>query len=291
MMTPNQMIRLAGLTRPSFRKRTPFLYPLLKRVVKLLCPPAKPGQGQQFVAPFEGGLIHIDTGSSIEYHLLFRGCHEPPIVDLIRRFVKPGDVCLDVGANVGSLTLVMAQAAGATGRVVAVEPHPDVCARLRANVALNGLAQVTVVQAAVSDADGTTDFFGFDEESFRQGISSLLPDSEACRRMTVRTLRGATLLAEAGIARCDFLKIDVEGVESVVLNQFSDLIERCRPVVICEYRKAHWTKFGHSLKAVLERFARLRYTVFVIHKRGLRPLGPEAPDSCELLAVPEAGKG
>lgn len=280
------MIRLARLTRPSFRKRTPLVYPLMKGVVRLLCPPAVPGQGQQFVAPFEGGLIHVDTGSSIEYHLLFRGCHEPPIVDLIRKYVKPGDICLDVGANVGSLTLVMAQAVGPGGRVIAVEPHPAVCSRLQANVALNRLAQVTVVQAAISDADGTTDFFGFDQGSFHQGVSSLLPDAEACRKMTVRTVQGATLLQEAGIDRCDFLKIDVEGVESVVLNQFSDLIERCRPVVICEYRKAHWTKFGHSLKDVLERFARLRYTMSVIHRRGLRPLGAEAPDSCELLAIP-----
>jgi FkbM family methyltransferase len=288
-MKPHQMLRLARLTRPAFRWRTPIAYPLLKALVRLLCPPAKPGSGQHLVAPFEGGLIHVDTGSSIEYHILFRGCHEPAIVDLILALVRPGDTCLDVGANVGALSLVMARAAGPAGRVISVEPHPAICGRLLDNVALNRLDQVTVVQAAVSDRDGTADFFGFDEQAFHKGISSLLPDHEACRKMTVRTFSGPSLLAKLQVERCAFLKIDVEGVESVVLEQFSALIERCRPVIICEYRKAHWTKFGHDFKTVSGRLRGLRYNLYVIHNRVLQPLADEAPDSCEILAVP-AGK-
>ncbi len=280
------MIRLAGLTRPYFRARTPVMFGLLKGLVRLLCPAAQPGKGQQFVAPFEAGLIQVDTASSIEYHILFRGCHEPAVTDLIRALVRPGDVCLDVGANVGALTLVMARAAGPAGRVIAVEPHPAMCERLLGNVALNRMDQVTAVRAAVSDKDGTADFFGFDEKAFHKGISSLLPDAEACNKMTVRTLTGETLLRELKLDRCDFLKIDVEGVESVVLDQFWGLIGRSRPVIICEYRKTHWTKFGHELKTVTDRLHGLHYQLYVIHKQVLKPLGHETPDSCELLAVP-----
>lgn len=280
------MIRLAKHTRPILRNRTPIAFGVMKGLLRLVCPPDKPGRGQHLVTGFEGGLIHIDTGSSVDYHILFRGCHEPQIVDLIRRLVRPGDVCLDIGANVGSLTLVFAQAVGPTGRVIAVEPHPVVGRRLLENVALNRLDQVQVVQAALADKDGEADFFGFAEDAFHQGISSLLPDDEATRKMTVRTLSGPSFVKEARIERCDFLKIDVEGVESVVLAQLAGLIEAHRPVLVCEYRKKHWAKFGHSWEDVRSRLLRLDYLLYVMRRSVMFPLGETIPDSCDLLAVP-----
>ncbi|MFO7534395.1 MAG: FkbM family methyltransferase [Kiritimatiellia bacterium] len=285
------MIRLANRTRPIFRNRTPILFRVMKSVLRLLCPPDKPGRGQHLVTAFEGGLIHVDTGSSIEYHILFRGCHEPQIVDLIRRLVRPGDVCIDVGANVGALTLVFAQAAGPAGRVIAVEPHPVIGKRLLENIALNRLDQVRVVQAALAEKDGEADFFGFAEDAFHQGISSLLPDDEATRKMTVRTLSGPSFVKEARIERCDFLKIDVEGVESVVLAQLAGLIEAHRPVLVCEYRKKHWAKFGHSWEDVRARLLRLDYLLYVVRRNVVLPLGETIPDSCDLLAIPARQAG
>jgi FkbM family methyltransferase len=286
-MKPEGMVRLSRLTRPFMRYRTPVIYRLLKWTLNALCPPGKKGTAQQLVASFDGGLINIDTSSSIEYHILFRGCHEPEIVNLIQRVVRPGDVCLDVGANVGAHTLVMARAAGPSGRVVAVEPHPRIGARLLQNLALNHLDQVTVVRAALSDKDGTADFFGFSEDAFEQGISSFLPDKEATEKMTVKTISGSRLQREARLNRCDFLKIDVEGFESVVLKELSDLIAAHRPFIICEYRKQHWEKFGHSLEGVLERFKALGYRLYYIRKNVTQPVaGAALPDSCELVCVP-----
>jgi FkbM family methyltransferase len=285
-MQPHNMLRLARLTRPFFRYRTPVIHRLLKWLVRLLCPPARPGRGRQLVAPFDGGLIHVDTSSSLEYHILFRGSHEPEIVNLIRQVVRPGDICFDVGANVGFHTLLLARQVGPSGRVIALEPHPDVGRRLLENVALNRLDQVTVVPAALSDRDGAADFFSFGEAAFHQGISSLLPDDEATRKIQVRTISGQTLLRAFPVARCDFLKIDVEGVESVVLAQLSGLIERYRPAIICEYRRQHWAKFGHTLEEVRERLHKLGYRLYVIRKNATQPLIGEAPESCELFCVP-----
>ena len=269
------------------RTRTPVIYRLLKLTLNALCPPGKKGTAQHLVTTFDGGLINIDTSSSIEYHILFRGCHEPEIVNLIQRVVRPGDMCLDVGANVGAHTLVMARAAGPKGRVVAVEPHPRIGERLLQNLALNHLDNVTVVRAAISDKDGTADFFGFGEDAFEQGISSFLPDREATEKMTVRTISGSTLQKEAQLSRCDFLKIDVEGFERVVLQELFDLIAARRPFIICEYRKQHWQKFGHSLQQVLDRFDTLGYRLYYIRKNVTRPvLGAALPDSCELVCVP-----
>lgn len=271
------------------RYRTPVIYRLLKWVVNLLCPPAKKGNAAHLVASFDGGLINIDTSSSIEYHLLFRGCHEPEIVNLIKHVVRPGDVCLDIGANIGAHTLLMAQLAGPTGRVVALEPHPQICRRLRQNIGLNRLRNVTVINAALTERDGTIDLYGFAADAFEQGISSLLPDHEAKTKMEVRAIRGVTLIREQQIVSCNFLKIDVEGAESLVLNELSELINRLRPAILVEYRKQHWEKFAADINSVLIRFREQHYDIYYIRRNVTRPLAGDAPpDSCELLCLPSA---
>jgi FkbM family methyltransferase len=284
---PESLIRLSRVTRPIMRYRTPVIHRLLRLALNVVCPPAKKQNATSMVVPFDGGLINIDTSSSIEYDLLFRGCHEPEIVNLIKATVRSGDVCLDIGANVGAHTLLMAQVTGPTGRVIAVEPHPELCDRLRQNVDLNRLTNVTIVPAALSDGDGDIDFYGFSENAFHRGSSSLMPDGEARTRLKARSIRGSTLLRECRIDSCHFLKIDVEGAEGLVLREFAALIGKHRPVIVCEYRKQHWDKFGDSAAPVLERLRELNYDAYYVQKNVTRPLQNERPpESCELFFVP-----
>jgi FkbM family methyltransferase len=287
-MKPESLIRLSRVTRPFMRYRTPVIHRLLRMALNVLCPPAKQEKAISIVVPFDGGLISIDTSSSIEYDLLFRGCHEPEIVNLIRATVRAGDVCLDIGANVGAHTLLLAQVSGPAGRVIAVEPHPRLCDRLRQNVDLNRLTNVTIVPAAVCDSDGEIDLYGFAEDAFHQGSSSLMPDHETKTRLKARAIRGSTLQRECRIDSCQFLKIDVEGAEGVVLREFTELISKHRPVIICEYRKQHWGKFGDSAGPVLDRLRELNYDVYYVRKNVTRALQSERPpDSCELFCVPQ----
>ena len=286
-MKPDNAIRLARLTRPIMRRRPPVLYRMCKWMLAACYPKGRPGASRQLVAPFDGGLIHVDTSSSIEYHLLFRGCHESAITDLIQKVVKPGYICLDVGANVGAHTLVLAKAVGPEGRVIAFEPHPGICARLRENVTLNNYANVAIVEAALSDKDGVSPFFGFGDGAFHRGISSLLPDEEATKRMEVRTASFSSVAKEERIDSCDFIKIDVEGFEAVVLKELDGLIERCRPYVIFEYRKRHWEKFGGLLDETLSTFRSLGYTLQYIRKNRAHSLQGPVPDSCEIICEPE----
>ncbi len=269
------------------RYRTPVAHRVLKWVLNVLCPPAKKEKAVHLVASFDGGLINVDTSSSIEYHLLFRGCHEPEIVNLIKHVVRPGNFCLDIGANIGAHTLLMARMAGPTGKVIALEPHPGICRRLRQNICLNRLTNVQVVNAALTDRDGTIDLYGFSADAFEQGISSLRPDDEAKMKIEVRALRGATLIREQRIEACDFLKIDVEGAESLVLNELFELISAHRPAILFEYRRQHWEKFGSAFSPILSRLREQHYDVYCIRKNVTRPLaGDTPPDSCELFCVP-----
>lgn len=284
-MNDETLIRFARWTRPVIRRRTPVLYRLYRHLIALVCPKGRPGRSRRLVAPFEGGRIHIDTASAIEYHLLFRGCHEPLVTDLIRDHVRPGDTCLDAGANIGAHTLIMATATGPQGRVVAVEPHPAIRERLLANLALNECHQVQVIDAALSDADGETVFYGFDADQPNQGLSSLEPGPGARREMRVRTISGEVLCREGNLESCDFIKIDVEGHDAVAVRELWPVIEAHKPTVVFEYRDHHWARFGESGPAVVQRFRDLGYELRVIRKYRVRPLEGDLPSSCEVVCL------
>lgn len=87
------------------------------------------------------------------YHL---GIYEPDTSRFLAEHLRPGDTFWDLGANAGYHTLMGARAVGPTGRVISVEPDPGTCAILREQLDLNGLANCTIVQAAVSDRPGRT---------------------------------------------------------------------------------------------------------------------------------------
>lgn len=139
--------------------------------------------------------------------------------DYLRRHLSPDGVFLDIGANAGIYTLTAARAyakLGGKGRVLAVEANPTMQARLRYNVALNGLDdRVRLAPLALSDHDGEVEF---SISASNLGESGLAATTGTRIRVPCRTLAG--LLEEHGVQRVDGMKIDVEGMEDLILGHF-----------------------------------------------------------------------
>ena len=87
-------------------------------------------------------FVQIDTRSYMEWFIYMYGWYEEPSVKLLQMIAHPGSIVFDVGANIGSYTLPLARTVGVTGMVYAFEPHPRVCKRLTANIALNNLLKI-----------------------------------------------------------------------------------------------------------------------------------------------------
>ncbi len=147
------------------------------------------------------------------------------------QFLRPGDVALDVGANIGTCTLAMARAVGAKGRVHAFEPQALVFQTLCANLAMNGLTQVRAWPWAVGETPGTA----------RIPVPAIDTDSNlgAVRVQTEGRTEPVPLvrLDGLGIERAALLKIDVEGMELAVLRGAAALLRRFRPAVYFEAKK------------------------------------------------------
>lgn len=285
-MRPQDIMKLALFTRRFSRYRNPFAYRLSRRLLRLVLP-KQDHEPFRTVAPYDRGYIHIDTGRLHEYEILFHHEYEPAITELIRRIVREGDVCLDIGANIGSLTLTMAFAVGKTGKVIAVEPNPHIAQRLKANIDLNRLDNCAVIQAAVSDTKGTATLHVAPEGAFHQGKSSLKPVVGLMEEVNVETVRGDDLAREVGQGPCTFVKIDVEGHDFIVLRELSGIVEAHRPHVVFEYDRQNWQNHGSDARQALSFLGQLEYRVYYIKNDIIFPLAGDLPQNCDILGVPK----
>jgi len=169
----------------------------------------------------ESGRMHLDSGDLIQRALLFYGHYEPATGELHRRLLKPGDAYVEVGANVGTFSLLASRCVGAAGRVVSVDPNPFVFSQFLKNLALNAsAANVTPVNMACAGKDGIALL-----QLPAAGNCGLgrLTESSGRNTFVVSTRRLSTLLESLEVHQVALLKIDVEGHEMPV---FQDLFER-----------------------------------------------------------------
>jgi FkbM family methyltransferase len=154
--------------------------------------------------------------------------------DLFRQLIRPGDLVLDVGANLGAHTIFFARTVGRGGRVHAFEPQRMTFQTLCGNVALNSLTNVWCHHAAVADAPGDILVPELDSEAANNFGGLGLGRHNGGDRVPVLTLDSLNL------PQCRLIKIDVEGMELPVLKGAQETIRRFKPVLYVENdRKQH----------------------------------------------------
>jgi FkbM family methyltransferase len=176
---------------------------------------------------------------------------------LLLSLLCPGMTALDIGANVGTYALPFATRVGKTGHVHAFEPSPSVASRLRTNVEISGLNNVSVQEVAVSDnARGAQLHFAEDDDR-----NSLAGASH--RSIMVSTTTLDDYLAAHGINGVDVMKIDVEGAEALVLRGACKLLSsESAPVIMIEINPAALRENGSCADEVIDLLARYGYTAY-----------------------------
>jgi len=142
---------------------------------------------------------------------------------------KAGDIIFDVGAAIGTDTVVFSQDVGPTGRVYAFEAHPASAAKLRRMVELQKLQNVVVVDKAVSNASAT--FYISTEEDHES--NTIATGQRNPNTQAVQGLRLDDYCAEHGVERIDFLKINIEGAETAALQGIAGCIDRVSCICVC----------------------------------------------------------
>ena len=155
--------------------------------------------------------------------------------DLMVRLIKPGDTAVDVGANVGTVTLALARAVGREGRVFSFEPQRLVFQNLCASLSLNGLTNVYPMQSAVGDREGSVKSPELDPTRAVNFGAARLDENNAGMEVPLTTIDRLDL------ADCTLIKIDVEGMDYEVLLGASATIQRTRPHIYMEAKSGENT--------------------------------------------------
>ncbi len=171
---------------------------------------------------------------------------EPTVFAALKSGAHPGGVVLDIGANVGMYSMLIARWVGESGRVYAFEPAPEPLHALRDHVTLNNLSdRIEVIGEAVSDASGEATFYAHTangENSLNPEYARRVTAAEAVR-VPVTTIDDFCLQREI---KPTMLKMDIEGFEFHALRGARETLSQHRPTVIIEMHPHIWPEIDFT---------------------------------------------
>ncbi|MHB8428454.1 MAG: FkbM family methyltransferase [Acidiferrobacterales bacterium] len=173
------------------------------------------------------------------------GIYEPEVRRTVEEHVKEGMVAVDIGAQCGYYSLMLATQVGPRGKVIAIEPRPASIELVRRNIAQNGFSNVVqVLHTAASDSRGTLTMY--------ETSGMYVAGNDAAASAVSVPCTSVDEIIESG-APVDFVKIDVEGHEPKVLSGMQQTLANTRPILLIELNE-YWLQRNSrtSSAAVLE---------------------------------------
>jgi FkbM family methyltransferase len=195
------------------------------------------------------GLFYALSNDLITNHLCAFGAHTRNELAMVLDHVKEGDVLVDIGAHIGTFAIPCARKLGPKGKLLAIEGCPHNYARLEKNIAANGLTdRVRTVCTVVGDGFQRVHRVDVDGNT---GAGFYVLDSGSEQA----TIDACGLMHTHGFGRPDFVKIDIEGMELLVLRSIAPIIAECRPTLYIEVCTSQLSRYGQSV-AHLDDFLR-----------------------------------
>jgi FkbM family methyltransferase len=193
---------------------------------------------------------------------MYFGSYALLVVNAMQKFLRPGDVFLDVGANIGYLSAVAAGLVGPQGQVHAFEPVPAFFARLCRLAALNPEYRIAANPCAAGESPRTSKMY----VACEPGQSTLVPlykvEPEIASTIEVPVIRLDSYLEQNQIERVALIKIDTEGFELPILRGLQNYFEksRHRPAIICEIAPRAYPLMGRSVSELAAFMAKYGYS-------------------------------
>lgn len=171
----------------------------------------------------------------------------------LQKVLRPQDVYIDVGANIGTLALAAATLVGESGKVIAVEAHPGTFNSLQDNVRLNNFKNITTLNCAVGNRTGSAFFTNINSDD----QNKILMKSEKGIKVPMDTLDN--LLTNE--KKINLLKIDVEGYEKFVLEGAGETLLKTDAVYFESWQE-HFDEFDYSSAELLNMFYSLNFSLY-----------------------------
>ncbi len=223
-----------------------YLYYVVDRWGARLCP--LPPEDSLLEARLPGGLrLRCDLLEEVQRQIYFLGVYEPIPAYLLTRYLQPGMIVIDAGANAGQYTLLAAARVAPAGAVHSFEPVPALHARLVRHLELNRLDGVHAVCAALWHRHASVRL------GLPQGVrgnSGAYSLGAACAAIEARALTLDEYVARQALPRVDVIKMDIEGAEPYALEGAQRTLERHHPLVLIEINRQCLRALGSEPGAI-----------------------------------------
>lgn len=252
---------------------------------RALLPLRSAGDDLRTVRMKDGSLMTWNLRDSDEGRAAWLGIWDDFIRAAVFARLAPGAVILDVGASVGAWTVPMARRLNAAGHVYAFEPVPANRRRLERAVACNGLRNVTVSPLALGDGSRQVDMWlRSSQTGADSGTAAVVLTGTGHLTVSMCPLDDWAL--QTGLERLDFIKLDVEGAEFLVLAGAEQALTRFRPLILAEF-DAYWiSTHGRTSTDVARWAVDHDYRMLRWDRRHRRFAPSEVPGAEETLLVP-----
>ncbi len=223
--------------------------------------------GRVAVAPRNiPGVFEIPARSHIAEGIILSGQYEVPVIQALEQLTLPTGVLVNVGANVGLISVWLARKW--QRKVIAIEPNPEAFQLLASNVSANQLAdEIQTVQACVGETKGSVEFYtieGKPEYSSIGGINHPAVAGLPQRAIQVPVLPLSEIVSAQKVA---LLFVDVEGAEGLVFRGGLEVLRRDKPILVFECSSRLLQKFGWTSVQIESELAAVGYRIHPVEAR------------------------
>jgi FkbM family methyltransferase len=217
---------------------------------------ALPADGKPFTAELHGVKLELDPNEYIDSSL-YQDSFEPDTIKAFKKIIRPGIQFIDIGANIGFFSLLVAKHAGKNGKVVAFEPTRYGFDKTSKNLALNSFHNITLEKIALSDKN--------DEAEMFFNASWPIDNQFEPKEKIPEKLRFETLdwyVKRMNIPNIDLIKIDVDGFEFKILKGARETLAKMSPLIILEICGYTLKRNGDSIKDIVDYLLSFNYSFY-----------------------------
>lgn len=195
----------------------------------------------------EDNVRIILYNDSILCRLIYFGFEQTEI-SFIKKFLRKGDVFIDIGANIGLFSLHASKILGDTGKIYAIEPTPDTFDRLKQNIKLNKFENIEPHNLGLSNSKSFFDFHISNDGHDAWNSFANLPELISCEKITVQADTLDSFILQNKIKNISLIKLDVEGWEKFVLEGAESILKQDNaPVFMVEFTETNAFAAGYYL--------------------------------------------
>jgi len=233
----------------------------------------------------DGHIMYLDPPDSLR--LSINGVYEKFETQTVKQYIKPGDVVLDLGANIGYYTLIFAKLVGKQGKVYAFEPDPNNFKLLQKNIEVNNYTNVELIQKAVSDKNGKATMYIVEEHPAGNRLFDA-HDKADRNTIEVKTIRLDDFFNNDN-HEINFIKMDVEGTENKVIAGMPLILRKTKKLkMMVEFAPTLIKESGIDPRQFFQPFLDNNFQIFHINKRK-KQIQPTTIEKLVTKFTPEKG--